>query len=135
MVLAPSAPSRLRVTSGPLRGATFPLIDGVTIGRSPGVDILVLAPGVRPRHAQIRESSAGCFMITTLDDDAELRAKGGPVRLVLLLPGASFELAGNRFEVMAPAGTKPQCEYIALRGEVPTDRTFASTGRHLRMAA
>lgn len=119
---ATPTPPRLRVTSGPLRGATFPLIDGLVIGRSPNVDILVLAPGVRPRHAEIRETGKGRFMLTAIDEGAELRARGGLVRRIVLSDGVEFELAGSRFECAATQPTRPQCEYAAGRGEVLSDR-------------
>jgi hypothetical protein len=121
--------SRLRVTSGSLRGATFPVVDGLTIGRGPHADIMILAVGVAPRHAQVRRRPGAPDTLVDLGGTTGTWSVGRRVDELELHEGTTFEIAGNRFvhtAVPAVSGA-----YSMHRAAEPIDRTTIRTGGRL----
>jgi hypothetical protein len=122
---------RLEVTSGALRGASFRVEHGLTIGRAPNVDVLVLARGVAPRHAEIRVDDDGEAEVVDLGSGSGVWIDGQRVASRRLTPGCAFEIAGIRFELVperAP-GDDVATEPHDVHGDARSFETLGATSR------
>lgn len=94
-----SASIRLRIVSGPLRGAEFPLRSGTTyVGRSSENDIVIDASDVSRRHARI-DFDGRTLRVEDLNSTNGTRVNGDAVRIADVFPGDTIIFGGQQVHV------------------------------------
>ncbi len=100
----------LRVVGGLDAGRRMPLRAGVpvTVGREPGVDLVLHDPGVSRRHLELTAGASGVVTVTDLDSANGTWIEGERVREPSALnPGAIFEAGDVALMVAAPSVSLP----------------------------
>lgn len=90
---------RLRIVSGPLRGAEFPLSHGtLTVGRSSENDIVIDASDVSRRHARI-DFDGQSLRVEDLNSTNGTRVNNEAVRVADVVPGDMLMFGGQQVRV------------------------------------
>lgn len=89
----------LKATAGPRKDQTFPLTDGLTIGRKGAI---ALEDGkVSSLHARVNQGEDGSFNLTDTNSKNGVRVNGERVDRVALTEGARFWIGDSEFVVIS----------------------------------
>lgn len=92
--------AKVVVVSGSATGKEFPLERArVTIGRGPGVDMVVNDPAMSRQHAAIEFTSGG-FRIQDLGSTNGILLNGKPIQVGEVGNGDRFGIGGQRFQLV-----------------------------------
>jgi len=97
---SPDAPTRLVVTSGPMRGSTLPLGSaGVVIGRSSSANLVLDDEFASSRHAQITSHGGHWYLEDLGSTNGSFVGREAINTPVLLRAGSSFRIGQTTMEV------------------------------------
>ena len=88
----------LKVKTGPDAGKSIEIHDGLTIGRSPGSEILFDDPRMSGVHVKVRRSAQG-FILEDLGSKNGFRVDGVRSTKTPLISGISLRIGSTEFEV------------------------------------
>ena len=97
---------RLKGTSGPVINQSLTLDEVTLIGSDASCDIVLEAPGVAGRHAEIRLLPDGLVRAVNLDPAHETLCNGEPVAERIVTPGDELRIGACRWLLQAP-GMRP----------------------------
>lgn len=97
---SPDAPTRLVVTSGPMRGSTLPLGSaGVVIGRSSSANLVLDDEFASSRHAQIVLQGGQWYLEDLGSTNGSFVGREAITTPVMLKSGSSFRIGQTTLEV------------------------------------
>src|SRR5688572_7124693 len=88
---------QLEAATGPLKGARFPLVDAVTIGRSSQVEIFIADADVSRRHAKVMALPDGGHVLIDLGSANGTRVDSQTIAEHRLQAGDTFTIGGTTF--------------------------------------
>ena len=110
------------ITSGPLAGAKYPILEGIRIGRSSG-EIIIADPKISGYHAQVEKDSTGQFFLCDRGSQAGLLISGKKTQKVLLAAGVRIQVGKTFLTVKEEAADQQLGENFnwrqALQNEIP----------------
>lgn len=130
---------RVRILNGPLEGRTFPVGDGVEIGRSSRADIQLVDDGVSRAHARIRRTANGRHQLEDLESANGTMVDELRIRRQLLAPCMVFTVWKTRFiyedERAEECGDEPTGLRVATGDARVRRDTIVYPSRQLRLVS